>query len=357
MRRVAHLLGPSSGGIRRHVRYLASHPPSGYETAGVVGPEALSGFFGEMAFVPARGLHPWETLQPHVLHAHGLTAALAALRGRVYRKGVRPRPAVVVTVHTSMRQTLRSSLPGAQLLPVQKGLWTLGRWIIHRADAVIAVSREVAEQVRADYTIPPAVDLPRPDPEQRAVVRRKLNTPEETVVVLAVARLHPDKSLDLFIRALEGTGAEGWIAGEGPERERLEAAAEGTGVRLLGHQEDVASVLAAADIFALPAVAESYGFAVLEAVAAGLPVVATRTGAIPELVEDAGILVEPQDAEAFVSSVRQLIASPQLRRQLMTKARERKLPTPLESVVRLGEVYDQVSALRESRPPTNPQKP
>ena len=290
-----------------------------------------------------------------MLHAHGLTAALIALRGRAYWKSLRPRPAVVVTVHTSMRQTLRSSLPGAQLLPVQKGLWLLGRWIIHRADAVIAVSREVAEQVGADHVIPPAVDLPRPDPVQRAVVRRELNTPEEKVVVLAVARLHPDKALDLFIRALEGTGAEGWIVGEGPERKRLEGIAAGTGVRLLGHREDVASLLAAADIFALPAVAESYGFAVLEALAAGVPVVATRTGAIPELVEDAGILVEPQDFEAFISGVRQLIASPPLRQQLMTKARDRTLPTPVESVVRLGEVYDRVSAIRESRPPINPQ--
>jgi glycosyltransferase involved in cell wall biosynthesis len=342
MRRVAHLLGTSSGGIRRHVHYLAAHPPAGYETAGIVGPEILSEYFRDFPFVPNNGPRPWGGLRPEVLHAHGLTAALAALRGTVRWRSLRPRPAVVVTVHTSMRQTLRSSLPGAQLRPVQKALWLLGRLIVHRADAVIAVSAEVAAQVRADDIIPPAIDLPRPASDARTTVRRQLGTPEDRVVVLAVARLHPDKALGVFIHALQGTGAEGWIAGEGPERENLEKLAVDSGVRLLGHRRDVASLLGAADIFALPALAESYGFAVLEAVAAGVPVVATATGSIPELVGDAGILVEPNDTEAFVMGVRRLIQSEELRSQLVIKARTRALPAPLESVVRLGEVYDRV---------------
>jgi glycosyltransferase involved in cell wall biosynthesis len=353
MRRVAHLLSKSSGGIRRHVRYLAAHPPTGYETAGIVGPEPLSGFFEDGPFMRNEGPRPWERLQPHVLHAHGLTAALSALRGTAAWKKRTPRPAVVVTVHTSMRQTLRSSFPGARLPVVQRALWSLGRSILHRADAVIAVSEEVAAQVGADHTIPPAIDLSPPSAADRATVRARLGTPEERVVVVAVARLHPDKALKVFIDALDGTGAEGWIAGEGPEREYLQGIAAGTGVRLLGYQSDVSSLLGAADIFALPAVAESYGFAVLEAVAAGLPVVATRTGAIPELVGDAGIIVEPNDPAAFIAGVRRLIQYRDLRQELAIKARARTLPSPLESVVRLGEVYDQACAQLAERSPLN----
>jgi glycosyltransferase involved in cell wall biosynthesis len=162
-------------------------------------------------------------------------------------------------------------------------------------------------------------------------------------VVLAVGRLHPDKQLDVFIRALEGSGAEGWIAGDGPERASLEAQTPGTGVRLLGHRSDVGNLLAAADVFALPAHAESYGFAVMEAVAAGLPVVATRTGAIEELVGDAGLLVDPDDARGFRSAVQKLVESQELRRDLAARARNRGLPSPAQLVARVGEVYDRVA--------------
>ncbi len=340
VRRVLQVLGPSSGGIRRHVRFLAYKPPEGYETAGVAGPAELAGFFEKCNFFTTGETgFPLSDIAPDVIHVHGLTAGAQALRWTVLgTKG----PPVVVTVHTSMQQTLRASAKGAGSALAQKAMWQAARLGLRRAAAVIVVSGGVGDELGFGDIVPPALDLPVAEPGARAKVRSELGVPEERTVVLAVGRLHPDKRLDIFIEALAGSGAEGWIAGDGPQRQELQARAEGTGVRLLGHRADVGNLLAAADIFALPAHAESYGFAVMEAVAAGLPVVATRTGAIDELVGDAGLLVDPDDAGGFREALSSLLGSPELRVKLAREAAERRLPSPTELVARVGEVYNRV---------------
>ncbi|HYN98236.1 MAG TPA: glycosyltransferase, partial [Actinomycetota bacterium] len=245
-------------------------------------------------------------------------------------------------VHTSMQQTLRASARGAGSALAQKAMWRAARIGLRRASAVIAVSAGVRDELGFGEVVPPALDLPVADPGARQKVRNELGTPDDRAVVLAVGRLHRDKQLDVFIRAIDGSGAEGWIAGDGPERSTLEGLAEGTGVRLLGHRSDVGNLLAAADIFALPAHAESYGFAVMEGISAGLPVVATRTGAISELVGDAGILVDPDDAKGFQRAVRELVGSEELRAELARAAAEKGLPSPEELAARVGEVYSRV---------------
>jgi glycosyltransferase involved in cell wall biosynthesis len=241
-----------------------------------------------------------------------------------------------------MQQTLRASAKGAGSALAQKAMWRAARIGLRRASAVIAVSAGVRDELGFGDVVPPALDLPVAEPGARHKVRSELETPDDRTVVLAVGRLHRDKQLDVFIRAIDGTGAEGWIAGDGPERSALEALAEGTGVRLLGHRSDVGNLLAAADIFALPAHAESYGFAVMEGISAGLPVVATRTGAIGELVGDAGILVDPEDAKGFQRAVRELVDSAALRAELARAAAEKGLPSPEELVARVGEIYSRV---------------
>lgn len=338
-RRVLHVLGPSSGGIRRHVSLLATCPPGGYLTAGVAGPPDLAGYFKPLDFVPLGGPSPIKRTSPDLIHAHGLTAALHALSWT--RFGMQA-PPVVVTVHTSMQQTLRSTSRGVRLPGAQAAIWWAARRGLKRAAAVIAVSQGVRDELGFGEVVPPALDLPEADPGARAAVRAELGTPQDRVVVLAVGRLHPDKNLDQFVESLRGTGAEGWIAGDGPERSFLEELARGSGVRLLGHRTDVGNLLQAADIFALPAHAESYGFAVLEAVSAGLPVVATRTGEIVRLVGDAGLVIPPGDFGAFREAVRRLIDSPDLRRELAGRAGARTPPSRRELVDQVGLVYNRL---------------
>ena len=326
------------------MRFLAANPPEGFETTAVTGPQDLAGYFSGLPFLPATTKGPPVPLdQADLIHAHGLTAAGWALSWT--RLGTKP-PPVVVTVHTSMKQTLRASAPGASSRLAQRSLWAAAGIGLRRAAAVIAVSEVVREELGMGQVVPPALDLPSAEPGARDKVRSELGTDAGRTVLLAVGRLHPDKRLDLFIRSVEDTGAEGWIAGEGPQRAMLEDLAAGTGVRLLGHRHDIGNLLAAADIFALPAAAESYGFAVMEALGAGLPVVATRTGAIPELVGGAGVLVEPDDAEGFRSAVRRVVESPELRRSLAEAARQLGMPAPQELVARVGRVYRGVLARR-----------
>lgn len=344
-RGVLHVVGSSAGGIRSHVAYLASHPPPGFSTVGVAAPPELADYFGQ-TFLGSPGFISGRLPAADILHAHGLTAGIRAVSSLAPR---RARPALVITVHTSQQQTLRVQVPGSRLPLVQAGLWRAALALVARADALVAVSEEVGAQVGASHVVAPATRMPLPDAGNRDQTRLALGTQTRKVVVLAACRLHHDKNLGVLIDAVRGSGAEGWIAGEGPERRRLEELASGSGVRLLGQREDIPSLLGAADIFALPAKAESYGLAVMEAVSAGLPVVATRTGGIAELVGDGGLLVEPGDAGAFVQALRRLIDDPQLRQRLASRARARRLPSAAELTKRLGEVYEEALTTRAAR--------
>ena len=143
-------------------------------------------------------------------------------------------------------------------------------------------------------------------------------------VVAAVARLAPQKGIDVAIRALAGWEGTLVVLGEGPERARLEALAGELGVRALfpGHLPDVAAVLRRADVLVHPARWEGFGLAVLEAMLCGLPVVATRVSSIPEIVVDGetGLLVPPDDPPALGAALQRVLADP---RGLGAAGRER----------------------------------
>src|SRR5919108_158868 len=123
--------------------------------------------------------------------------------------------------------------------------------------------------------------------------------------VLCAARLEPEKGVGVFIRAVAAArrsrpGIRGIVAGDGPERGRLERLASGTGVELLGVREDMADLMAAADAVALTSEAEALPMSVLEAMAAARPVIVTDIGGMAEAVVqgETGLLVPAGDAEA-----------------------------------------------------------
>jgi len=128
-------------------------------------------------------------------------------------------------------------------------------------------------------------------------------------VVLCVARLGAQKGVDVAVRALPAVrerhpDAMLVVLGEGPERDALEALA-GDGVYLLGRVPDVAAWLRRAELLVHPARWEGFGLAVLEAMLAGLPVVASRVSSTPELVVDrvTGLLVPPDDPAALATAI------------------------------------------------------
>ncbi len=151
-------------------------------------------------------------------------------------------------------------------------------------------------------------------------------------LILAVGRLKAPKDFSTFVRALSvlpPDSFEALIVGEGPERPRLEKEIITLGladrVHLAGERRDVPELLATADAFVLPSASEGLPVSVLEAMAAGLPVVASRVGGVPELVVHGktGLLVDPGDPGKLGDALRRVAADRVLRCRLGAAGRAR----------------------------------
>jgi glycosyltransferase involved in cell wall biosynthesis len=139
-------------------------------------------------------------------------------------------------------------------------------------------------------------------------------------LVVAVARLVPQKGVDVALRAMVGLDATLVVLGEGPERGRLEGLARELGVRLLlpGRVGDVAAVLRRAEVVVHPVRWEGFGLAVLEAMLCERAVVASRVSSIPEIVADGetGLLVPPDDPAALHDALARLLGDESLRARM-----------------------------------------
>ncbi len=220
----------------------------------------------------------------------------------------------------------------------------LRRRALRRADRLVAVAVAQAEWLR-EYihpsppiaVIPNAIDVERfAAPVDGLPARRSLGIPDEAPVIVSVGRLVSVKGYDVLIDALALCAAERKVpvvhlilVGTGPEQaalgKRAAAARLGERVHFVGLQPDPRPFLAAADLFCLASRSESMGIAGVEAMAAGLPVVATRTGGLPEVVVEGetGRLVPPEDPEALARALADLLAQPDLRRRYGEAGRRR----------------------------------
>ncbi|HWM10364.1 MAG TPA: glycosyltransferase family 4 protein [Solirubrobacteraceae bacterium] len=149
--------------------------------------------------------------------------------------------------------------------------------------------------------------------------------------VVMVGRLAAPKDPVTLVRALAGVSSpfDATIVGDGPERPAVEAEIRAAGldgvVELAGERNDVPHLLANADVFALSSRSEGAPLSILEAMAAGLPVVASAVGGVPEIVADGttGLLVPRDDAPALAAALEALLADAALRRRLGAAGRER----------------------------------
>jgi glycosyltransferase involved in cell wall biosynthesis len=202
----------------------------------------------------------------------------------------------------------------------------------------LAVSRHVRDRLAAGAGVParklrivangidPAAFARSADPALRA---RLAGSPDRPLVLTA-ARLSPQKAIDgLLSAAVLVPDAIFAIAGDGPDRAALEARAQALGiaprVRFLGPRDDIPELLAACDLFVLPSLFEGLPLSVLEAMAAGKPVAATRIPGTDEAVADGetGILVPPGDAPALAAAIRAFLSDPALARRAGEAGRER----------------------------------
>lgn len=224
-----------------------------------------------------------------VVHAHMTAAELAAATAHPLSS-----PPIVVTRHFAGR---RGSTSVAR---------ATGRLIQRRISAQIAISRYVAEHVEGDSTVvhPGVVE-----PQRSGAPREK--------VVLVAQRLEAEKDTDVAIRAFSSSGlsAQGWrlrIAGDGAERDRLlsmlREADLAESAELLGHRDDIEDLMQTSSILLAPCAREGLGLTVLEAMAAGLPVVAAAAGGHLETVGavPGAALFESGDATAAAAAVRTL---------------------------------------------------
>ena len=186
----------------------------------------------------------------------------------------------------------------------------------------------------------------------RAAARARLGLAPDAFVVAGLGRLVPVKGFDLLVEALPRLAAEVpsarvLLVGDGPERAALEARARALGVAarlpVTGATPEGAAPLAAADVLAAPSRNEGMGRALVEAMALGLPVVATAVGGIPAVVEDGGCgrLVPPGDADALAAALAGLGRDARLRETLGRAAVVRAEAFSSEvALARMRAVYD-----------------
>jgi glycosyltransferase involved in cell wall biosynthesis len=263
---------------------------------------------------------------------------------RTGRAATRRRPALVVTVHNAPPSGATSRL-----------VYTvLERIAARRADAVTWVSADLATRMRrvgardGGRALVPAPDAAPLSAEQIAAERASLGGTDRPIV-LAAGRMVAQKGYPVLLAA-----AARWqdrdpvpllvIAGEGPLAEPLAAQARDTGVatRFLGQRSDIPALLAAADVVVVPSRWEGQPLIVQEALRAGRPLVASRTGGIPDVTgEDAALLVPPGDPTALAAAVASVLDDPGLAAKLAAAAAQRagELPDADDAVDAVAHLY------------------
>ena len=260
-------------------------------------------------------------IRPHVVHWHAARAHALGAIAACFAPG--PKRVLSRRVDFRVRGSLGSRL--LYSLPVE---------------AIVAISEGVKEALVQSgiprdgiRVIPSGIDFaPFETPFDRVAARARLGIGPEQVLAIQVAALAPHKSQTTLLKSAALLVERSprlviWIAGEGDLRDSLVAEHArlqlGDRVRFLGFRDDIPDLLRAADLFVLSSYLEGLGTSVLDAMAAGLPVVATRVGGVPEIVKDGetGILVPPRDPEALAHAMARLADDSGMRARLGSNGR------------------------------------
>lgn len=287
------------------------------------------------------GLQIWAILRkvrPDIVHTH---ASKAGFLGRVAAIAAR----VPIRIHTFHGHVLQEYFSG----PVSRAFSWIERALAWRTDVVIGVSREVCDQLmamgigngRTVRHIPIGLELAQfTDCDvHQGELRRELGIPGEIALVGIVARLVPIKAHKVFFDAARRLHDQRpgrvkfLVVGDGELRDSLARHAQelglGEAVLFTGFRSDLKRIYADLDVVALSSYNEGTPVALIEAMAAGRPGVATRVGGVPELIEDQvnGFLVDSGDAEAMADRLGWLLDHPEEAKQMGARGRQRVIPT------------------------------
>lgn len=331
--RVCHVsLGLCTGGMERLlVEFARCHDRDKYELHFVAlhnlgqPAEDVRAAGCEVHLLPDRRGKPWaqwrelvrflQKLQPDVVHTHN---AYPHLYGTMAARWCRV-PAVVNTRHG---RRIGNTWKARTLF------WLAGLL----ADRIVAVSEDSAQLCRSEVTLPASrvsriwngIDLSR----------FTFRGPADAPVAISVARLSPEKDFPTLIKAV-ALAAEVVpelklkIVGDGPERSRLEelvvALGQQSRIELLGERQDVPDLLATAGFYATATLTEGISLTLLEAMACGLPVLATHVGGNPEIIDDGrtGFLVPSGDVDALAAALIRMVQAQPLWAELGRQGRQR----------------------------------
>jgi L-malate glycosyltransferase len=279
-------------------------------------------------FRPGLGLAIARAAHRHgasIIHAHQYSPFVYSCLARLRRPGIQ----VVFTEHGR----LSDAPPSAKRR-------TANRVLRNLPARVFSVSEDLKRHLVAEGFAADSVDViyngidvgPLPDPAARASARASPSISDDELVIGTIGRLDPVKDFGTLMRAVaalpESHRARLVIIGDGPERSRLEqlaaGLAAGSRIRLVGHRDNARQWLPAFDIFVNSSISEGVSLTILEAMAAGLPVIATRVGGTPEVVDEScGRLVPARDPASLEALLRSIAQQRDERRQLGRRARER----------------------------------
>ncbi len=271
----------------------------------------------------------WRQQRVELVHAHQYTPFFYAAAARAWRSG----PPILFTEHGRFYPDY----------PRRKRI-VFNRLMLRRGDRVVAVGEAVRDALVRNEGIPPrrvgviynGIDVDRfaNKLDDARTARRELGLADSDVVVIQVARLDYLKDHATGLRAVHRAASHCkqirvLLVGDGPERPRIEAEIARLGIQthvhLLGLRHDVLRLLWASDIFLLSSISEGIPVTVIEAMAAGLPVVATAVGGVPEVVLDSqtGLLAAASDYMALGAALVKLAASAEMRAALGSAGQRR----------------------------------
>jgi len=306
------------------------------------GPKALAG-----AMFTAGAVSQLTRLKPDLVHAHEILtpSSIAVLSKRINH-------------HPVLIKLLRGGTRGDIFKLKRRPFWRSYFENLKRSvDGFITISHEIDEELETlnvpaekRFFLPNGVDTARHTPiseDRKQKLHAELSLPMHATIVVYAGRLVPEKRVDHLLRIWGDVGAKFphvhlLILGEGSEGSRLRSM-NVSGVQFTGQVEEAGRYLQAADLFVLPSSTEGLSNSMLEAMSCGLPVLATRVGGAPDVIQHnvSGFLIPPDDLESLQRGLDALLADKSLRLRLGAAARQRIVSDfSLDSVAeRLAALY------------------